>query len=91
VPVYRYWNGTNGDHFYTTDFDEGAFAAVYGYGYEGVSGYIYDWKRDGTVPLHRYVTTGAAGDHYYTKQYLPNGFCYGLCYNYEGQLGWVFP
>jgi len=46
VPLYRYWHGANGDHFYTTNFQEiGTVTAGetgnYGYKYEGIACYVF--------------------------------------------------
>lgn len=38
VPLYRFWHGGVGDHFYTTNWGEGANA---GYSYEGIFGWVY--------------------------------------------------
>ena len=38
VPLYRFWHGGVGDHFYTTNWWEGANA---GYSYEGIFGWVY--------------------------------------------------
>lgn len=38
VPMYRWWNGSIGDHFYTTSWQEGINS---GYTYEGIFGYVY--------------------------------------------------
>jgi Repeat of unknown function (DUF5648) len=39
VPLYRYWNPSVGDHFYTTQFDELGFGA-YGWSFEQVECYV---------------------------------------------------
>ncbi len=59
VPLYRYWNPTAADHFYTTTFYG---AAIFGggignWGYEGFEGYVYPpWigQPVNTVPIYRY-------------------------------------
>lgn len=38
VPMYRWWNGVVGDHFYTTSWQEGINS---GYTYEGIAFYVY--------------------------------------------------
>jgi Tfp pilus assembly protein PilV len=38
VPMYRWWNGAIGDHFYTTSWQEGINS---GYTYEGIFGWVY--------------------------------------------------
>ena len=65
VPLYRYWNPGNGDHFYTVDKAEGDNAVKGGYKAEGITGYIYPQQNSGTVPLYRYWNQGN-GDHFYT-------------------------
>jgi hypothetical protein len=40
VPLYRYWNPGNGDHFYTTNWSE-LGSGKYGWGYEGVQCYVF--------------------------------------------------
>ena len=41
VPLYRWYNPTYGDHFYTTD-PNGEIAPVTGYVYEGLAGFVFN-------------------------------------------------
>jgi len=87
-PLYRYWNATTADHFYTTNWSE-LGNGRYGYTYEGVQCYVDAQQAPGTVPLHRYWNPDAA-DHFYTTDWaeLGNGK-YG--YTYEGVQCYVYP
>lgn len=40
IPLYRYWNPENGDHFYTMNWSE-LGAGGYGYTLEGIQCYVY--------------------------------------------------
>lgn len=88
LPFYRYYNTGNGDHFYTTNYDElrgggGDWQA------EGVAGYILPSPKADTTPLYRYYNTGNEG-HFYTtnSKELVVG---GTNWNYEGVVGHIFP
>jgi serine/threonine-protein kinase len=67
VPLFRYWNPVNGDHFYTTDFGE-LGAGRLGYRLEKVQAHVYPVPHGGTVPLYRYWNS-RNGDHFYTTNY----------------------
>jgi Repeat of unknown function (DUF5648) len=67
IPLYRYWNPGNGDHFYTTNFWELA-GGKYGYGYEGIACHVLSNWQAGAVPLYRYWNPGI-GDHFYTTNW----------------------
>src|ERR1039457_1980294 len=71
VPLLRYVHNKSGDHFFTTDANEGATAVqAYGYASEGICCYIAPTQLSGTVPMyrllkgnkHRYVTSVDARD-----------------------------
>lgn len=88
LPLYRYYNSNNGDHFYTTNFNElggggGEWNA------EGVTGYIHTSPQADTNPLHRYYNH-SNNDHFYTTNFdeLGGG---GGDWNYEGVQGHIFP
>lgn len=82
VPLYRYWSGSNFDHFFTT-----AYGSYPGYVYEGITGYVYPVSNQayGTMPNHRYWS-GSYKDHFYTVTYGSYG-----SYIYEGIEGYLFP
>ena len=86
VPVYRYWNGRIGDHFYTTNWGELGRGRS-GYRYEGVQCWVRSRRAAGTVPLYRYWN-GRIGDHFYTTNWgeLGRG---RSGYRYEGIQCWV--
>lgn len=85
ITVYRYYNSTNGDHFYTTD----NISVYTGYTYESIAFYAYDSqvaKPDGTASVYRFYNS-STGDHFYTdseneKDSLINNPQWG--YAYEG-------
>ena len=64
VPLYRLWNGTVGDHFYTTSSAEVNSVENSGYVYEGVAAYVFPTQASGFVPLYRYYNS-TVGDHFY--------------------------
>ena len=64
IPVYRYYNSTNGDHFYTID----NVSTYTGYATEGVAFYAYDpqvAQPNGTASMYRFYNS-STGDHFYT-------------------------
>ena len=59
TPLYRYWRGSVGDHFYTTNPHEIATTTPrhkgrFGYVSKGIAGYCFPHAVAGTVPLYRY-------------------------------------
>jgi len=87
VPVFRYWNPLNTDHFYTTNWAE-LGAGKYGYLFEGIQCYSYPSQVPGTLPLYRYWNV-LRGDHFYTTSWAELGpGKYG--YVYEGVQTYVF-
>ena len=79
VPLYRYWNPTAADHFYTTNWSE-LGGGAHGWGYEGIQCYVYASNVPGSVPLYRYWNNGI-GDHFYTTNWSELG---------GGAHGWVY-
>lgn len=59
-PIYRYYNGGVGDHFYTRT--SGGYPS---WGYEGVAFNAYSYKAVNTVPVYRYWN---GRDHFYTTE-----------------------
>jgi hypothetical protein len=88
VPLYRYWNPGNADHFYTTNWAE-LGSGNYGWGYEGVQCHVLPQQRTGSIPLYRYWNPGI-GDHFYTTNWAELGSGrYG--WGYEGIQCYVYP
>ncbi|MDL2363095.1 MAG: hypothetical protein QFB86_01785 [Patescibacteria group bacterium] len=92
VPLYRYFNSGNngafgGDSYYTTTRNDAGLAA-YGYGYVGITGYVFTTQQPGTVALKRYFAGAPKTDHMYTTESFTNGF---LDYNYDTVEAYVFP
>jgi alpha-tubulin suppressor-like RCC1 family protein len=88
VPLYRYWNQSWTDHFYTTNVDEDQTVKSYGYTYEGIQCYVYNTQVPGTVPLYRYWSTKIY-DHYYTI-YANDPVVTSNGYYSEGTAGYVY-
>jgi hypothetical protein len=91
VPLFRMWNPTIGDHFYTTSAPERYRAiARYGYTNEGVAARVYATPHFGTTPLFR-LWSPSAGDHFYTTSVEERDRAiarYG--YTSEGITAWVY-
>lgn len=88
--LYRLWNSSTKDHFYTMNISERDQAiSDHGYRDEGLSGYIYSRQEHGTTPLYQLWNSSKA-DHFYTvdsnerDQAISNG------YMDEGIAGYVF-
>jgi hypothetical protein len=87
VPLFRYWNPQNTDHFYTTNWAE-LGGGKFGWGFEGIQCYIAPQQAPGTVPLYRYWNAGIA-DHFYTTNWAElGGGRFGWAY--EGVQGYVY-
>jgi len=82
--LYRYYNPGNGDHFYTTNFNELGNGAL-GYYYEWVQCKIAGSSGVGLYPFYRYYNP-SNGAHFYTQDTneVPAGF------NFEGIQGYVY-
>lgn len=78
VPVYRWYNSGDGDHFYTTSTEESSGAS------EGIAFYAYPSAINGSIPVHRYYHHEFR-NHFYTKN--QNELLWMPGYTYEG-LGW---
>jgi hypothetical protein len=86
IPLYRYWNGTLQDNFYTTNWSELGYGN-YGYNFEKVAGYVFGTQQTGTIPLYRY---NSSSDHFYTTDWNELGYGnYG--YNFESIACYVYP
>lgn len=90
VPLYRYWNGQNRDHFYTTNSAEIGTTTPgnvgnHGYKSEGIAGYCFPEQRPDTVPLYRYWNPGNA-DHFYTTNKIEIGT---VTAGQKGQHGYI--
>ena len=79
VPLYRWYNPDNEDHFYTTSSDD--FPGYKHEGEEGIECYVFNQSVKGAVPLYRWWNPDN-GDHFYTisAQEIPG-------YQREGSLG----
>jgi subtilisin family serine protease len=88
LPLYRYWNPTTNDHFYTTNWAE-LGEGKYGWKFESIQCYVIPAKTLGMVPLFRYWNANA-GTHFYTTNWAELG---GGKYDwkYEGVQCYVFP
>jgi lysyl endopeptidase len=62
--VFRLFNPSDGDHFYTDSSREAATAVVHGYVEEGVP-FAADSDHPGLVDVFRFFNSGT-GDHFYT-------------------------
>lgn len=82
--LYRYYNSTSGDHFYTTDFNELGNGAL-GYTYEWVQCTIDHSSNASNIPFYRYYNS-TTGTHFYTTDTseVPAGF------HFEKIQGWVY-
>jgi uncharacterized protein (DUF952 family) len=88
TPLYRYWNPTVGDHFYTTNWAE-LNAGRGGFALDGVQCLIHPSPAAGTVALHRYWNPGVT-DHFYTIDFNALGMG-RFGWIHEGVAGFVYP
>lgn len=81
VPIYRWWNNTIKDHFFTTNANE----KPSGYISEGIAGYVFKEKVSGSTAVYRsYSALNTA--HYYST--VNDAEKYG--YMTEGVLGYAY-
>jgi subtilisin family serine protease len=87
-PLFRYFSGSQTDHFYVSDWNE-IGAGISGWNVEKIEGYLFKSQNFGTVPLYRYWKPSIT-DHFYTTNFgeLGNG---ANGYVYEGIIGYVYP
>lgn len=88
VSLYRYYNASRVNHFYTTNYRE-LGGGTGGYKYEGIQCKIYNFRFKGTVPLYRYYNASRV-NHFYTTNYRELGGGKNG-YKFEGVAGYVFP
>ena len=93
VPLYRYWNSSVSDHFYTINPNEigtttPGQTGKYGYVSEGIAGFCIEGQYDNSIPLYHYWKADTL-DHFYTTSIFEIGTqtveevgTYG--YKYEG-------
>jgi hypothetical protein len=100
IPVYRYYNNSTSDHFYTPNaYEIGTTnqgqVGNHGYTSEGVLGYVSPVPFPGSMPVHRYWQE-TTHDHFYTVNVDEIGTTnigssgkHG--YKYEGIIGYAYP
>ncbi len=88
TPVYRFYNKTNGDHFYTTNESEknNIISSMTSYAFEGTVFYAYPSAINNSSPVYRFLNK-TNGDHFYTineteKANVQNNL--SSIYTYEG-------
>ena len=100
TPLYRYWNPSTVDHFYTTNSNEigttsNGQRGKHGYVSEGVTSWVFTGQGQGMVPLYRYWKSQNR-DHFYTTNIQEIGTAkpgavgkHG--YKSEGIVGYCYP
>jgi hypothetical protein len=84
--VFRWWNDSAGDHFYTTD-ASGELAPGCGYAYEGAPFHTFPEGTASTTPFYRWYSQSGE-EHFYTTD--PSGeLDPKLGYKLEGILGFI--
>lgn len=82
TPLYRYWNNSAGDHFYTTECNQPLIGN--NYEYEGIQCYV-PTSDSGTIPLYRYWNESIKDHFYTTTKSAPDNW------EYEGIQCNVYP
>ncbi|HEX4964546.1 MAG TPA: hypothetical protein VF173_27265 [Thermoanaerobaculia bacterium] len=92
VSLYRYYNPGNGDHFYTTNYNELGSGAL-GYYFEWVQCHIDTQTGPAHAAFYRFYNPTTGGHFYSTNYYeAPSGYNfewiqgYVYTYNYTGSL-----
>merc|ERR1711916_272907 len=81
VPLYRYYNPTEGDHMYSAT----PIKAVNGWQYQGIQSFVMPEPGNGLVPLYGYYNERAK-DHYYSVQWTGRR---SQEWTYVGIIGYV--
>ena len=96
MPIYRYWNGSVKDHFYTQNPNELGPSGGGGWGPEGVAFNLPQQPISGWLPVYRYWKGAPANDHFYTTNASEIGTTtLGASGNYgytsEPSIGYISP
>lgn len=84
IAMYRLYNSTSGEHFYTKDANEKTYlATVAGWTYEGIGWYAPEISN---TPVYRLCNPNN-GDHHYTVDANEKDFLVAHGWTYEG-IGW---
>jgi hypothetical protein len=90
APLFRLYNPTNGDNFYTTSATERDNAVANGgYTDAGVACYVFTTNVLGTSPLYR-LYNATSGDHFYTVSASERDNATKIGYTLEGTACYVF-
>ncbi|MBI4690777.1 MAG: hypothetical protein HY754_11020 [Nitrospirae bacterium] len=91
VPLYRMYNNTNKDHFYTTSAVQRDSAKSSGYSYEKIEAYISDRKFDDPNCGYLFRLYNPVSDiHFYTSSETEKDNKIIAGYSYEGIAGFVY-
>ncbi|WP_437841765.1 hypothetical protein [Sorangium sp. So ce1153] len=88
TPLWRYWNDSALDHYYTVTRNDFGYA-TFGYGFEKSEGSIFRNAETGTVPIYQYWNE-TIGDHFFTTNWSELGGG-AINYSYEGVTGHILP
>ena len=66
VPIYRLYNPTDGQHYYTTSLNERTTLEGLGWNYEANEGYIYTTQTPDTTKIYT-LYNNISGEHLYTQ------------------------
>lgn len=80
--MYRMYNPSSGEHFYTADLNEAKYIASVGWRWEGI-GWVAPVQGDEVYRLYN----PNAGDHHYTTSAFERDYLKSVGWNYEG-VGW---
>ncbi|KAF4603248.1 hypothetical protein EYR40_000411 [Pleurotus pulmonarius] len=88
TPLYRAFNPSVTDHFYTANAVEVRNAR--GYQQEGQAGRVFSRQESSTIPFYRLYSPSKANHFYTTNQWEADNAANTLGYNREGVAGYVF-
>lgn len=80
--MYRLYNGSSGEHFYTSNYSEATYLTGTGWSYEGAAWFAPE-DGDEVYRLYNPYST----EHHYTKDVGEKDYLAGNGWNYEG-VGW---
>src|SRR5262249_9257113 len=95
LPIYRLYNPSSGDHFYTQGAHEKDRTVSAGYQYEGIHFYLLPAAQDLVTPLYRLYhapnQNEPYADHFYTTDWNErDNAIKNLRYSDEGNIGFIY-
>lgn len=91
LPIYKLWNSTTSDHYYTTSTSNRDTAiSDAGYSFQNIAGYLYQYPEPGAIPLIQ-LWSGNRNDHAYAAGNTEASALEAVGYTRQGIIGYMPP